>query len=158
MYVLWLLAATATIVVLVIPEWQVLRFARRAFRAAADGIGRPSVPLRSSPNDSAGQGNRPIRWISTSELRAILVQDTDDLLVIDLREQVTQPLQLPPARVLRIGPEDLQEILEWLPPTQSAAFCGVSGLAAFMIETSPGLCGTAPFYLLQEDRAGVEAA
>jgi hypothetical protein len=78
----------------------------------------------------------------------------DELIVIDLRaDSQLAPFPLPAADVLCIGPGELAEMLEWLPGDRSAAFYGVSDLSFSMIQASPCMCGSAPLYVLNSDRA-----
>lgn len=108
-------------------------------------------------SDHCEQSRRPIVWVSWDKLAAIF-RGSDDLLVIDLHAGEAQFLAIPFTRTLRLDPNELTEVLKWLPPTRTAALCGASSLTAFMIQTSPFLRGTAPLYLLGEEGTMREAA
>jgi hypothetical protein len=156
MDILWKLLALALASVFYV-AWQILRFVKRAFRTR-----KALVPLlgsrRRGVSGSAWPRTRPIRQISMGAFAAVLAE-TPDLIVIDLRaDSQRTPFPIPTAQVLPVNPNELVEVLEWLPANKSAAFCGVSNLAVLTIETSFCMGGSAPLYLLPSDSSRAEVA
>lgn len=156
MYFLWALLVLVLAVVLY-TAWQILRFVRHAPRDKVAFVRQSSGPHRSSPRATRKQA-RNLKWVSMDEFTSVLA-GADELIVIDLRpDSQLAPFPLRAADVLCIGPGELAEMLEWLPGDRSAAFYGVSDLSFSMIQASPCMCGSAPLYVLNSDRARAKVA
>lgn len=138
---------------LLLRAWQVMRSGPRSRPgklSAIPGNTRASVPAESTRRD--------LRWISPGEFSGLLLRHRD-LIVLDLRPNHERtPLPVPPTSVRCVRTSELEEVLAELPPDRSVAFCGASAVCVFMIETSRGMKGSAPFYLLRSDRAHGEVA
>ena len=151
---LWALIALA-LGFLMYPAWQILRSFGRLSRA-------PMIPVSQTDDryvhGAGGTQTRTLRWVSMDEFREIL-DLAADLVVIDLRPQDERgSLPVSGTQILCVGPEELAEVLQWLPPDRSAAFCGASGLAVFMIRTSCCMHGSAPLYVVKPQSARREVA
>lgn len=94
---------------------------------------------------------RPVRWISCEELRKILQENSHDLIVLDLRAETQgTPFPLPEVFVLSIRPDELLEILDWMPSRQCVVFYGIRDPWISAIEKSSSMAGAAPFYFLDD--------
>lgn len=151
---LWALIALA-LGILMYPAWQILRSFGRFSR---DPMAALSFSDSRRVRGAGGKRTRNLQWVSIDEFREIL-ERAGDLVVIDLRPQdERRPLPVSGSQMLRIGAEELGEVLQWLPPDRSAAFCGASGLAVFMIRTSACMQGSAPLYVVKSESARTEVA
>lgn len=138
------------------PAWHLLRGARRVARRRHPAVSRITIDAR--PDAGSTRPVPRLKWITLRELKAI-AERTGDLLVVDLRsEEHCAPLPATDAQVMRVKVGDLEEFLQWLPENRTAAFCGVSGLSIFMIESHLCLRGTSPLYVLEDRVSGTEAA
>lgn len=118
-----------------------------------------SFPRIRPVNTPAKRPRRPIRWISFDEFCALLYEEPLDLLVLDLRADAQHsPFPVPAACVLPVHPDELREILDWLPSGQSVVFYGIRGPWIPTIEKSPAMGGSAPFYFLDCGLGHLEAA
>lgn len=107
----------------------------------------------------AKRARRPMRIISLDEFRKLLKESPDDLIVLDFRNDARSagfPVQ--GACVLPVRPEELQEILAWLPSNQSVVFYGVRTPSISTIERSLSMAGSAPIYFLGSGFSYPEAA
>ena len=156
MYSLWSLPAMA----LAVPLYAVWRARRSGIRELRDNIPfvpQPPVDDITEPK-SAGRRTRVMQWISIGEFLSVLTK-CNDLIVIDLRANAGwNPFPIPTVFVLPVTPNELDTFLEWLPADRSVVFHGASNLSIFMIETSPGMNGSAPFYVLEGDLKLAEVA
>jgi hypothetical protein len=121
----------------------------------------PSQQFEAVPKPArkpARKQTRLIEWISIGEFMMVL-EKCRNLLVIDLRahHQVVQ-FPVPKATVLRVSPNELVNVLEWLPADRTLVFCGASNLSTAMIESTPCMQGSAPVYALQGDLPLLEVA
>jgi hypothetical protein len=57
-----------------------------------------------------------------------------------------------------VQPNELPDVLEWLPSNKSVVFCGASELCITMIQTSPCIYGSAPLYVLEDSYPRREVA
>ena len=99
--------------------------------------------------------HREVLRISTKDLRH-LAYKSDDLILIDLRPpSAAMPIPLPTAHILSVSPDELRDLLRWLPPATSAAVCGgeTDVVYASAIQACHGISGTAPIYILAETPA-----
>jgi hypothetical protein len=147
MYFLWFLPA----VLLAVPLFAVLQIRRSKNRKLCNRIQsviQPSVPDEVLP-ELAGVHARQVKWITINEFMAVL-RECSDLIVVDLRPDAPRvPFPVPTACVLSVLPNELDRVLDLLPTDMSVVFCGASNLSIFLIETSPCMEGSAPFYLLE---------
>ncbi len=107
----------------------------------------------------AKRARRPIRIISLDEFRKLLKEGPDDLIVLDFRNDARSagfPIQ--GACVLPVRPDELQEILAWLPSNQSVVFYGVRTPWISTIERSLWMVGSGPIYFLDSGFSYPEAA
>lgn len=154
---LWALIALA-LGFLLYPAWQLVRSVGR-------GSPRIFAPPPVSPAAKGGKIHafsggqiRNLEWVSMGQFTNLLAE-SNDLVVIDLRpESQHLRLRLPAAQVLTISPDELPEVLEWLPRNRSAAFCGASGTALSVIRASSRMRGSAPLYVLKDGSAWAEVA
>jgi hypothetical protein len=105
------------------------------------------------------RAKRPMRFISLDEFRKLLKENPDDLIVLDFRNDARLagfPVQ--DACVLPVRPDELQEILAWLPSNQSVVFYGVRTPWISTIERSLSVEGSAPIYFLDSGFSYPEAA
>jgi hypothetical protein len=98
--------------------------------------------------------HREVLRISTKDLR-YLAYKSDDLILIDLRPPLeATPIPVPTAHILSVSPDELRDLLRWLPPATSAAVCGETDVVcASAIQACRGISGTAPIYILAETPA-----
>jgi hypothetical protein len=153
---LWALLLSVVAIVLC-TAWQILRFVRHASRNKIAFV-RPLSGSHLGPTRANRKQTRKLKWVSMDEFTRVLA-GADDLIVIDLRpDSQRSPFPLPAAQVLCVGPSELSEMLEWLPGDRSAVIYGASDLSVSMIQASPCMCGSAPLYVLNGDRATAEVA
>lgn len=94
---------------------------------------------------------RPLRKISFEEFRELLQQKSGNLVVLDLRSEAqANPFPFPEACVLPVRPEELGEILGWMPHSQCTVFYGIRNPWLSALERSSSRAGSAPFYLLDD--------
>jgi len=145
---LWFLIAMMLTVPMMYAIWWIRHSCGDELHESIPSVSQPPVS-RVSPLVSAGAQTRLMRWISIGEFMKVLTSHRD-LIVIDLRaEACRNPFPVPDVFVLPVAPSELGWILECLPDDRSVAFCGASNLSIFMIETSPCMAGSAPFYILE---------
>jgi hypothetical protein len=136
---------------LAVPMYAVWRARRSQTRELPDNIPTvlyPPVKAATLP-EPAGRQTRVIQWISTGEFLSVLAKRSD-LVVFDLRENAQwDPFPIPTAFALPVNPNELDTLLNWLPPDRSVVFYGASNLSIFMIVTSHCMEGSAPLYVLE---------
>jgi hypothetical protein len=101
-----------------------------------------------------------MEWLTFEEFRRLLEQDLDDLVVLDLRLDARR-VQFPIAEafVLPVSPNELMEILVWLPSNRSVVLYGADALCISSIEMSPSMDGgSAPLYFLDDSISRLESA
>jgi hypothetical protein len=151
---LWLLL-TIMLAALMYFVRRLIRSGRRKLRDSMPSVPAPSmeiVPKASWAN------TRMIKWISISEFISVHTK-CSDLIVIDLRENAELvPFPIPTAVVLPVSPNELVNVLEWLPADKAVVLCGASDLTIFMIETSFCKEGSGPLYVLDGDLHCAEVA
>jgi hypothetical protein len=137
--------------------WQARRSARRDLLGNLVSDPQPPVEVTTA-SESAGRQTRVMQWISIGEFPSVLTKYSD-LIVIDLRSNAEwDPFPIPTAFALPVSPNELDTVLEWLPPDRSLVFYGASNLSIFMIETSNCMQGSAPLYVLEGDLRLAEVA
>ena len=140
------------------PLLPVRRSGKRLFLNRARSISQPSASLRVLPKPARRQ-RRLIEWVLFKEFRSLLEQVPIDLVVLDLRSDARQvPFPIAEAFVLSVSPNELMEILVWLPPNRSVVFYGADALCIASIEMSPSMEGLAPFYFLDDGINRLESA
>lgn len=111
-----------------------------------------SVPRIPWAAGSMQRTKRPVRQITLADFGRLLEANSQGLVVLDLRPDAHWvPFPVRAAYVLRIRPEELPEILAWLPASQSVVFYGARDPWVSVIEKSASKSGSAPFYLLDAD-------
>lgn len=146
MHSLWFLPAALLAVPLFI-VWRIRRSRLRKFCNRLQSVIQPSVPL-GNVLESAGRQTRRMKRISRDEFPWLL-KNCRDLIVIDLRlKALSAPFPVTTALVIPITPNQLEHVLQWLPPDRPVVFCGASDLLIFMIEASSCMEGSAPLYVL----------
>lgn len=137
-----------------------------SFQILKDGAQKPLnyvAPLPSRASSPAGatvfflNSRRELKWISINELRA-LTEAPNRLTIIDCRSD--SRARLPPIAsvlALQIEPQQLPEVLGWVPADQSVVLCGVSDLCPSGIIRTPHRSGLAPVYVLKDDPLHSEA-
>ncbi len=121
-------------------------------------ISQSSASLRIVPKPARRQ-SRPMEWVSFKEFRSLLEQDPDDLVVLDLRPDTRRvPFPIADAFVLPVSPNELMEILVWLPSNRSVVFYGADAFCITSIEMSPSTKGSAPLYFLHDGISRLESA
>ncbi len=156
MYCLWMLLA-GMLAALVYSVWRTSRSGRRELQVRIPSASNPSTHLEIVPEPIRTR-TRTIKWISIGEFKMVLTK-CSDLIVIDLRANAQLvPFPVPTAIVLPIAPDELFNILEWLPADRTVVLCGASNISVFMIETIPCKEGSAPLYVLEGDLHFVEVA
>lgn len=145
---LWFTPAIA-VATLTYPRLRIGRSSKRRFLNRARSISQAAASLRIVPKP-ARRKRRLIEWISFTEFRSLLEQAPNDLIVLDLRHDVRHhvPFPIVQAFVLPVWPNELLEILFWLPSNQSVVLWGADALSMVSIEMSPSMEGSAPFYVL----------
>lgn len=156
MHYLWLLPAF----LLAIPLFTIRRIRRSKERKLCNRIQsviQPTVPDDVVP-EPAGVQTRQVKWITITEFMTVLTE-CSDLIVVDIRADAqSAPFPVSTASVLPVSPNELDRVLDLLPADKSVVFCGASNLSIFLIETSPCMKGTAPFYLLEGELRLAEVA
>ena len=105
------------------------------------------------------RAKRPMRFISLDEFRKLLKENPNDLIVLDFRNDARSAgFPVEGACVLPVQPDELQEILAWLPSSQSIVFYGVRTPWISTIERSLSMAGSAPIYFLDSGFSYPEAA
>jgi hypothetical protein len=114
--------------------------------------------LRSSDISSMGrrasefQNSRAVKQITAEELDD-LAHRSNDVILIDLTPPwERKPLLIPVAHTLFVAPNQLQDILRWLPPASSVVLYGSSRLCASVTPAVGHLTGSAPVYVLSEPK------
>lgn len=144
---LWFTPAIA-VATLAYPLLPIRRFSKRLFSNRTRSTSHRSRSLRVVPKPVRGQ-RRLMKWISLTEFSGLLERVPDDLVVLDLRYDARQvPFPIAEAFVVPVSPNELLEILFWLPSNRSVVFCGADPLSMVSIEMSPSMAGSAPFYFL----------
>jgi hypothetical protein len=119
---------------------------------------QPSASLRIVPKPVRRQ-SRLMERVSFKEFRSLAEQDPDDFVVFDLRHDARQvPFPIAEAFVLPVSPNELMEILVWLPSNQSVVFYGADALSVASIEMSRSMEGSAPIYFLDDGISRLESA
>ncbi len=153
---LWFLPAVLLAVPL-LAVWRIRRSRRRELDKRIQSITQPSTPNEVVPEPVWVQ-TRMINWLSIGEFMTVLTKYSD-LIVIDLRADAQLvPFPIPTAFVLPVTPNELSNVLEWLPADRTVALCGASNLSVFMIESIPCKEGSAPLYVLEGDLHFAEVA
>jgi hypothetical protein len=157
---LWSLSAIALAGV-TIPIWQISRIGRHNYFDDSQvnplpSAGRtpvPALPVQvPGGSEPAQKQTRPTKWISVDVFRTLLGDESNHPVVIDLRpESQWTPFPIPDVFVLRLAPQDLIDVLAWLPPDRSVVFYGASNFSIFLIEISGCMEGSAPLYFLEGD-------
>lgn len=119
------------------------------------------LPPTSSPSANAFfflNIGREMKWITANELRA-LKEKSNDLIVIDCRpDRFRRLAEFAGSSALSIRPEQLVEVLNWLPANRSAVLCGASDLCRSPVMKMDHRRGLAPVYVLKDDPFRQEAA
>lgn len=148
MHFLWLLPAFLLAIPLYTIRW-IRRSKERKLCNRIQSVIQPTVPDDVVP-EPTGVQTRQVKWITISESTTVLTE-WRDLIVVDIRANApSNPFPFSTACVLPVSPNELDRTLELLPADKSVVFCGASNLSIFMIETSPCMKGSAPFYLLEK--------
>jgi hypothetical protein len=148
MYLLWILFAMP-----------VLSLCYTVYVIASNGgVRMPAcvIPLSPIIYGSTGrlgvylQDKREVKWIFTKEFESLL-SESEDVIVIDLRPQ-TRKERVPftVGHVLSISPDELLDILRWLPATSSVVLYGSPDLCASLLWTARNISGSASLYVLAE--------
>ena len=164
MYPIWFLFA----LVLVAPmyaAWRIQRLGKRELYDCDSRVSQHRAPLEIIPEIKAqpagadrGMPGREVHWMSTGQFTTF-VQEHKDVIVVDLRADEQRMLSpIPAAFVLTVVPDELDNLLGWLPAEKSVAFCGVSKQSILLIVTSPCMEGSAPLYVLDGDLRLAEVA
>ncbi len=152
---LWFTPAIA-VATLTYPMLRIGRSSKRGFLNRAPTISQPSASVRIVPKP-AGRRRRLIEGISITEFRSLLEQAPNDLVELDLRYDARQvPFPIAEAFVVPVSPNELLEILFWLPSNRSVVFLGADALSMVNIEMSPSMEGSAPLYFLVNGVSGLE--
>ena len=137
--------------------WRISRVDTRAIQKKPGSVSQPIAP-DTGPPTHGGQTSRRLCRISLAELLVLFVS-TDDLLVIDLRPgQQRDSFPVLGDDILCVQPNELPDVLEWLPSNKNVVFCGASELCITMIQTSPCIYGSAPLYVLEDSYPRREVA
>jgi hypothetical protein len=156
MYSLLFLPAMV-LVVLKSSVWWTRRSARLASSDASLTFPKSATNTATLPKPQERPG-RFVKRISIGQFTNLL-EVSRDLIIIDLREGAgIAPVPVPAAFALHVSPNQLVDVLEWIPANRSVAFCGASNLNIFMNEASSCRTGAAPLYLLERDLYCAEVA
>jgi hypothetical protein len=125
--------------------------AREERTKLSNGVGPAAIP---SPNFPAIQvpfrGKRYIKWISAKEFQTLSCR-SDDLVLIALRKKAeAKPISFPESHVLYIEPEQLIDLLRWLPSSCGAILYGTFSCLSASVWTVRNLTGSAPIYVVCE--------
>jgi hypothetical protein len=130
-----------------------------AFAVASDirkGPGAPASELRFSARNSitrescGAQSRRPVEPISLEELADLALRSVE-LILIDLRaRRKYRPTAVPVEHTLVVAPQQLQDLLCWLPPQTSVVLYGSSELLESLLSAVSQLPGVAPVYVVKE--------
>ena len=134
------------------------QFRARQYVSANVTTFHPSPRIHPAPLP-ARRVKRPMQIISLDEFRKLLKEIPNDLIVLDFRNDARSagfPVQ--GACVLPVRPDELQEILAWLPSNQSVVFYGIRTPWISTIERSLSMAGSAPIYFLDSGFSYPEAA
>lgn len=154
---LWFTLAIA-FATLTYPLLSIRRSGRRLSLNGTRSISQPSAPLRIVLKLARRQ-RRLIEWVSFKEFRSLIEQNSDDLVVLDLRADARQvPFPIAEAFVIPVSPNELMEVLVWTPSNRSMVFYGADALCISSIEMSPSIEGSAPFYFLHDGIGHLESA
>jgi len=111
---------------------------------------RDEKRLRAETMARSMSKRRRVTWISRSECDALL-RTCEDVVIIDLTmRQANASDVLPSDRTLSLRPDQMLNLLKWLPPESSALVYGVSDVCALRLWTKRNLPGIAPIYVMTE--------
>ena len=95
-------------------------------------------------SNSGEQNERPVESIPADQFDE-LAHRLQDLILIDLRSRRWQrPTVVPVVHTLTVAPNQLRDLLSWLPPGSSVALYSAADLHEFVIATVCHLPGIAP--------------
>lgn len=121
-------------------------------------VSEPASKLSFTPRDSIRRSNsgeqneRPVESIPTDQFD-VLAHRLHDLILIDLRSRRwRRPTVVPVAHTLTVAPNQLRDLLSWLPPASSVALYSATDLYEFVMATAYHLPGIAPVYVVKECR------
>jgi hypothetical protein len=101
-------------------------------------------------SNSGEQNERPVESIPADQFDE-LAHRLQDLILIDLRSRRWQrPTVVPVVHTLTVAPNQLRDLLSWLPPGSSVALYSAADLHEFVIATVCHLPGIAPVYVMKE--------
>lgn len=93
---------------------------------------------------------RKIRRISRRECEC-LIQDCEDIILINLTQHRSIRLTgLPTTCELFVHPNEIREIIRWLPPESSAVLYGEADMCNSVLTAVRDAPGKAPLYVLEE--------
>jgi hypothetical protein len=137
--------------------WKLRQSRRPELDVIAPSVSLPPVSTEPVIEPDAPPA-RVVKWISTSELMRLLIEDSD-LLVADLRpDAMWTEFPISTVSALPVTLNDLDLLLEQIPEDRSAVFYGASNVAVFLIATSSCMQGSAPLFLVEGDLRLAEVA
>ena len=119
----------------------------------------PSSPDHMSAGSSPGRRRRETKWIAMEDFHT-LVAKRDDVIVIDLRpdSRKKEPASAIRTDALSIAPNQLVEVLTWIPSETIVVLYGATDLGALMASALRNTVGSEPVYVLEDDPLHKEVA
>jgi hypothetical protein len=107
-----------------------------------------NVQRTTFPNDCGSRTRRHVRWITPQEL-PVLLHRFENVIVVDLRsEKRLRPTLFSASHVLPASPDQLNDLLPWLPADTGVVLCGPPDLCKRLLLKIRYLTGSAPIYVL----------
>jgi hypothetical protein len=104
-------------------------------------------PIAVTPSSTLGRYTA--KWFSMKDCERLL-DSSDKVIFIAIRGDFSEDsLPLPELISLSIAPNELAEVLHWLPPGQSVVLCGQVDLCSSTIRPAEVNAGTPHIYVLQ---------
>lgn len=124
--------------------------AREERAKLSSGGGPAAIPSQNFPGIQVPLGKRYIKWISAKEFRT-LSRRSDDLVLIVLRKKAeAKAISFPESHILYIEPDQLINLLKWLPPSCGAILYGTFTCLSASVLSVRNLTGSAPIYVVCE--------
>jgi hypothetical protein len=130
-----------------------------AYSDMHSSVGKASVARLSNARravlqtDSVRRIKRRVTWITRQEFPALL-RRSETVILVDLRFQRDMKSALyAGSHVLPTSPEQLRDLLPWLPPEASVVLCGPPDLCCTLISELRNSSGAAAIYILEESHS-----
>jgi hypothetical protein len=110
----------------------------------------PAIPARNSGWWKLLQRGRTIKWISLTELKT-MTHPFEDVMFVDLiSRDSSRPSCLESADFLHIKPDELCDVLRWLPASSCVVLIGPTVECRSMVKSASRIAGHAPIFVVTE--------